>query len=287
MRHILVILMLISLINCQQQQKNTKRFDKKSLTDHYKTKNFNLLILLDQRIQNEDDGGLLDKNLKNFLITTLDNNRSRILIAGVDGNPPHFFLSSQPNELPTDYSSLFYSVDKLDLKKFERRYNPNISILKSIKELIINYSYKDFFIPNQDFMVLILTTQDDENYLVNMQGQKYQDKLEDDIAGLLELPQSQWNLGKGAKQVFNFSQLRLFVVAPTQNCLKNFKSADKLFFATSKINAHFTNEKDNWKRESENYNLCNLNFQNYFNQIYQTIEMRYEYKLTPIEDETI
>ncbi len=142
-----IALFLIFVITACQHQTTNYRFDKKSLTDHYNTKNFNLLILWDQRIQKEDEQNLLPLQLKEFLKSTLNNNQTRILIAGLDGNPPHFFLSSNAAHLPTDYSSLFYSVEKLELSKFARRYNPNISILKSTKELIQNYTYKNFFLP--------------------------------------------------------------------------------------------------------------------------------------------
>ncbi len=283
MKFLLLICLSVLLNSCQHQEKNVKRFDKKSLTDHYRTKNFNLLILWDQRTQNADDEQMLSSQLKEFLKLVLDNNQARVLVSGLDGNPPHFFLSSQSDKLPSDYSSLFYSVDKLNLKNFERRYNPNISILKSVKELIQTYSHKSFFLPENDFMVMVLTTQDDENYSVNMQGQKYQDKMNQDVKALIDLPQSSWVVGVGHKKQFDFTQLRLFVIAPTMNCHETFKSADKLFYAASMINAHYTKDDDNWKRESENYNICSLNFKTYFQQIGQIIDTRYEYKLkTPI-----
>lgn len=281
MNFFITILLLTILNSCQHQDRNIKRFDKRALTDHYNTKNFNLLVLWDQRTQKADDEQILSTQLKDFLKQTLENNQVRILVSGLDGNPPHFFLSSQSANLPSDYSSLFYSVDKLDIKKFERRYNPNISILKSTKELILSYTHKKFFIPENDFMVMVLTTQDDENYSVNMQGQKYQDKLDLDVKALIALPQKTWTMGEGLQKQFNFKQLRLFVIAPTINCHDTFQVADKLFYAASLINAHYTKEDDNWKRESENYNICNLNFKDYFQNIGQTIEMRYEYKLKP------
>lgn len=279
MKTFLLCVLLIITFSCQHHEKSTKRFDKKSLTEHYKTKNFNLLILWDERIRHADDEGILSTQLKNYLKEILDNNQVRILIAGLDGNPPYFFISSQSKDLPNEYSSLFYSVDKLNLQKFERHYNPNISILKSIKELITNYSHKNFFLPENDFMVMVLTTQDDQNYSINMQGQKYQDKLDLDIKSLIDLPKSSWSIGQGLHHDFTFNQLRLFVMAPTSSCHKTFSAADKLFYAANKINSHFTKDDDNWKREIENYNICNLNFKNYFNQIHQVIDLRYEYKL--------
>lgn len=276
----LLIFSIIMLTNsCQQNKSQNQRFDKKSLTDHYRTKNFNLLILLDQRIQNADEGQVLSSHLKEYLSNTMKNNNVRILIAGLDGNPPHFFLTSNSEQLPSDFSSLFYSVDKLKLESFERRYNPNISVLKSTKELIQNYSHKMFFLPQNDFMVMILSTQDDENYAINMQGQKYQDRLEQDVQSILQLNQGQWTIGKGLKQDFTFNQLRVFVIAPKENCHTKFVPADKLFYATTKINTHFTKELENWKREVENFNICNLNFQSYFNSIAQLIESRYEVKI--------
>jgi hypothetical protein len=272
------VMMHILLSSCQQKTQNY-RFDKKSLKDHYQTKNFNLLILWDHRVHNQDEQKQFDSELKKYLTNTLNNNQVRILIAGLDGNPPHYFLSSHNRDLPDDYSSLFYSVDKLNLSQFERRYNPNISILKSARELIQSYSFKKFFIPQNDFMVIIVSTQDDENYAINMQGQKYQDRLEDDVQKLIKLNVGQWSIDKGMRKDFSFNQLRIFVLAPTSNCHTNFISADKLFYATTKINSHYTQTEEDWKRDNELFNICNLNFKSYFDNIFQKIEERYEVKI--------
>lgn len=265
------------MFGCQHQteKKSAKRFDKKSLDEHYKSKHFNLLILWDQRIHQVDDTSTLEKQLRSFLQHILGHNSIRILLSGLDGNPPHFFLTSFGQGLPSDYSSLFYTVDKLNLKKFERRYNPNISILKSVHELITQFTHKNFFLPDNDFMVVVLTTQDDENYAINMQGQKYSDNIEQDIQNILKLTEGYWTMGKGHEQDFTFSQLRLFVIAPRVSCHNSFSAADRLFYASNLINTKFTNETDSWKREVENFNLCNLNFKNYFERISHLIEMRY------------
>lgn len=275
-----IIFLLLLITSCQLQKSDEsrttqERFDKKSLVEHYKSKHFNLLVLWDQRIHQVDDTNTLEKQLKEFLNEVMSKNSVRIMLAGLDGNPPHFFLTNHGANLPSDYSSLFYQVSKLNLKSFERRYNPNISILKSTHELIEQFTHKKFFLPNNDFMVIVLTTQDDENYEKNMQGQKFNDKLDHDIENLLKLTEGYWEIGKGHKQNFTFTQLRMFVIAPQFPCHETFTSADRLFYASNQINVSFLKQNDSWKRDKENFNLCNLNFKNYFQQISHAIENRY------------
>ena len=154
-----------------------------------------------------------------------------------------------------------------------------MSILKSARELIQNYTYKKFFIPENDFVIIVLSTQDDENYKSNMHGEKYQDQIESDIENMKRLNQRKWSVTDGEKREFSFVQLRIFVIAPTSSCHKNFASADKLFYASSKINAHFTQEEEEWKRDIESFDICNLNFKAYFDNIFRRIEDRYEIKL--------
>lgn len=251
------------------------RFDKISLEQHFKSRHFNLLILWDQRVNKVDDSNILEKQLREFLGEVLAKNSVRIMLAGLDGNPPHFFLTNYGANLPSDFSSLFYQVGKLNLKTFERRYNPNISILKSTYEIIEQFTQKKFFLPDNDFMVVILTTQDDENFEKNMQGQKINDNLDRDIENLLKLTKGYWKFGKGLEQNFTFTQLRLFAIAPTVPCHETFSSANRLFYASNQINVTYLKQIDSWKREVENFNLCNLNFKNYFQKISYIIENRY------------
>lgn len=158
-----------------------------------------------------------------------------------------------------------------------------MSILKSAKELISNFSLKNFFLPENDFVIFTISTKDDENYLIDMAGKKYQDKLEEDVQNLLRLTRSTWSVEHGQKKDFSFTQLRLFVAAAKSPCHESLVSADRLFYAASRINANYTLEKDNWQRDKEIYDLCSLNFKNFFDNALQVIESRYEKKLNERE----
>lgn len=95
------ILWVLILGGCQSShEQKVPRFDKKSLETHFRTRNLNVLVMWDQRIIGLDDENTFAVALKSFLKEFLNNYRARIVVSGLDGNPPYFFLSSNSNNLP-------------------------------------------------------------------------------------------------------------------------------------------------------------------------------------------
>lgn len=267
--------------SCQILQQKQSRHDTLNLDQYLRIHQFNLLILYDPQLTNFFDLSLLNSWLYQFTQKLNKNFKTRIIFSSLYGNPPYYFFASDEKKLPDKFSSMFYQPDKFILADFNKKNNAKIPILKNIQTIFDKFTLQNFFIPQNDYLVVILSTQDDQDYEYNMDGVLKNDSLNKNINNLLSMNKNpQPNIPNVSKSlIYQYQQMQFFTFAPKSTCHPSVTVAERIFHATQQVNSFYQPHQPAVWATKQQVDFCQLKLEQFFQDTADAIGKRHDFDI--------